>query len=471
MEIMEVKRLDHLGVVMGVIKELGIIRMIDDRIKPDSRENVTTGEAIAAMILCGLGFTESPLSLTPQFFTHKAIENLFGEKVEADQFNRFKLGRSLDDAFEYGCDLLFAEVAKEACVREGVQTQFVSGDTTTFSVTGEYDKSTDEQAVTLTHGYSKDHRPDLKQVVQEMLVSQDGGVPIMQSCFDGNISDNVVLKKRANQLIQEFKAAGKPWWFVADSKLYFEGNAENLKQLLFITRIPRSINMESKIVKKDCTNGAWETLDAENKTCSINVEHYGIKQRWIVVSSEQAEIRATKQINKKIVRELSCIEKKLQKLKNKFFACQDDAKKYLAEFEKTLKYHAFSKIKTSSKKTFLSKGRPKTGQAANGMKWYISAVPSQLIKQIQSRIQEKKCYVIGTNTSSKKLSDREIVQAYKKQSSVEQGFRFLKNPIFFTSSFFLKKNSRIVALLMVMTLALLVYSIAQRRIRRCLKEQ
>jgi transposase len=49
---------------------------------------------------------------------------------------------------------------------------------------------------------------------------------------------------------------------------------------------------------------------------------------------------------------------------------------------------------------------------------------------------------------------------------VEGGFRFLKDPLFFVSSLFVKKPTRIQGLLMVMTLALLVYAVAQRRLRQ-----
>jgi transposase len=63
------------------------------------------------------------------------------------------------------------------------------------------------------------------------------------------------------------------------------------------------------------------------------------------------------------------------------------------------------------------------------------------------------------------LSDAEVITAYKGQSQVEGGFRFLKDPRFVVSSLFVKKPSRIEGLLMVMTLALLVYSGAQRRLR------
>jgi len=75
------------------------------------------------------------------------------------------------------------------------------------------------------------------------------------------------------------------------------------------------------------------------------------------------------------------------------------------------------------------------------------------------------CFVLGTSIPDTELSDQEVVKGYKGQSAVERGFRFLKSPVFFVSSLFVKKPSRIEGLLMVMTLALLVYSVAQRRMR------
>ena len=59
---------------------------------------------------------------------------------------------------------------------------------------------------------------------------------------------------------------------------------------------------------------------------------------------------------------------------------------------------------------------------------------------------------------------------YKEQQAVERGFRFLKDPFFMTSSVFLKSQDRIVALGMVMCLCLLVYTIAQRFLRKQLEK-
>ena len=193
METFSVERLDHFGVVAGVIKDLGIIEIIDARIPPDDREKISTGEAIAGMILNGLGFSNRPLSLTPQFFENKPLELLFRDRVHPAHFNRFKLGRSLDDAYDYGCNLLFSEIAMASCQKEGVDLRFNSLDTTSFSLTGEYDASTDEHGIAITYGYSKDHRPDLKQAILELIVSQDGGVPFISQSWDGNANDNVIM--------------------------------------------------------------------------------------------------------------------------------------------------------------------------------------------------------------------------------------------------------------------------------------
>jgi len=72
----EAQRIDHLGIVAGVIKEIKLIELIDERISINDKEEISTGEAIAGMILNGLGFSDRPMTLTPQFFENKALTTL-----------------------------------------------------------------------------------------------------------------------------------------------------------------------------------------------------------------------------------------------------------------------------------------------------------------------------------------------------------------------------------------------------------
>src|SRR5712691_8813264 len=207
MESVSVERLDHLGVVASVIKDLGIIEMIDARLLLHDQEEITAGEAVAGMILNGLGFANRPLSLTPQFFTNKPLDLLLRPGVRAAMFNRFKLGRTLDEVQTYGCDRLLSEVALAICAQERLEQRFHHLDTTSFSLSGNYVPESDKHAIRITHGYSKDHRPDLKQVILELLVSQDGGVPLVSKSWDGNTSDTPIFKERAEALMAAFASA------------------------------------------------------------------------------------------------------------------------------------------------------------------------------------------------------------------------------------------------------------------------
>src|SRR5262249_7822147 len=63
------------------------------------------------------------------------------------------------------------------------------------------------------------------------------------------------------------------------------------------------------------------------------------------------------------------------------------------------------------------------------------------------------------------LADEELIAIYKDQHSIERGFAFLKDPLFLASSVFLKNPERIMALSLVMVLCLLVYRLAEHRVR------
>ncbi|SCA62870.1 hypothetical protein SCG7086_AE_00340, partial [Chlamydiales bacterium SCGC AG-110-P3] len=324
----ESQRIDHLGIIAGVIKEIKLVELIDERVSVDDKEEISTGEAIAGMILNGLGFSNRPMTLTPQFFENKALEKLFREGVKADHFNRFKLGRSLDDCYDYGTGELFAEVAATVCAQEGVDQRFNSLDTSALALSGEYDCDADENAILITHGYSKDHRPDLKQAMIEMMVSQDGGVPLIFEALDGNSADTTVFRERATALMDNFKNSEAPRYLVADCKLYTRETVQSaLYSIGFITRIPASISAEGETIIEAVNMPVkeWTMIDKENRYRSFDIEHYGCQQRWLVISSEQMRERAMKSIDKAKEREVKKLQGELKKIGREKFACKNDA--------------------------------------------------------------------------------------------------------------------------------------------------
>jgi len=466
MESVRVERLDHLGVIAEVMKDIGLIDMIDARLVPDEQEGLTPGEAMAGMILNGLGFANRPLSLTPQFFANTPLGLLFREGVHAEMFNRFKLGRTLDEVYTYGCDLLFSEIALAVCAQEGIDLRFNHLDTTSFSLTGAYVPDTDEQAIVITHGYSKDHRPDLKQAVLELMVSQDGGVPFVSQSWDGNTSDTKIFQERAQALMATFKTAPSPRYLVADSKLYNEDNAANLHSLGFITRIPNTLKLVSQVITDALRGDTWHRVNDTTRYQRVELCHYGMAQRWLVVSSEAALQRAEATVSKAQQREYEAIEKQLFHLQAQRFETPEAAQAALGALATSWTYHQVASSSLIEHKRYACKGRPTPTTPIKALKWQIHGYARPDDEQMGYCKQCKACFVVGTNVDAHQLSDADVIQAYKGQAQAEGGFRFLKDPLFFVSSLFVKKPSRIQGLLMVMTLALLVYSVAQRRLRQ-----
>ena len=202
----------------GVSKDLGLIEMINARLRLDDQEESTTGEAIAGMILNGLGFSDRPMSLPPQCLANKPVGVLFRNGVSAGHGNRFKLGRSLDKACSSGCDLVCSEVALAVGQREGIALTFTGLDTTSCSLTGAYVPETDTQALAITYGSSKDHRPALTHAVLALMVAPEGGVPFRSQRWDGQASDTVVFKERGEALSAPFEARETPRSLLADAK-------------------------------------------------------------------------------------------------------------------------------------------------------------------------------------------------------------------------------------------------------------
>jgi len=469
----EIKRIDHLGIVAGVIKDLGIIEFIDARIPDHPKEEITTGEAVAGMIINGLGFSNRPLSLTPQFFQSKAMERLFRKGIDANYFNRFKLGRALDDCYQYGCSNLFAEISMAVCKKEKIDCRFNSEDTTSFSLTGEYEPDCDECAIEITQGYSKDHRPDLKQAIVEMMVSQDGGVPTIYKAHNGNASDSVIFRERSQALIESFKNSDSPKYLIADSKLYAQETVNStLQDIPFITRVPASVKLEQESIAEMLTIPLeqWNTHDEKNHFRSIVVRHYNLDQRWIVVYSDDMKERSKKRTQKALKKEEAQLSKALIKNSKRKFSSIPEAEQSLTEINDKAKLYQVKIQDIKEHKVYEGKGRP-TADTPYRTVYQIDGALQEDKKVIEAMIDQGSCYVLASTIPREELSDQEVIQAYKKQNeSVERGFRFLKDPVFFTSSLFVKKPQRIEGLLMVMTLALLVYAIAQRIIRNKLQE-
>ena len=156
---------------------------------------------------------------------------------------------------------------------------------------------------------------------------------------------------------------------------------------------------------------------------------------------------------------------------NQEFHSEEDALKAAREREKRWKYHKISAtaVETKRKRENGRRGRPGKDEPTQTV--YRVKVEFAKDKSVIEEMLKKGKFIVATNElDSEKLSDEEVLKAYKEQQHAERGFRFLKDPLFFAHSMFLKNEGRIVAMVMIMGLALMVYSIAERKLREALEK-
>lgn len=200
---------------------------------------------------------------------------------------------------------------------------------------------------------------------------------------------------------------------------------------------------------------------------------YGdIPQRWLVVFSQAAYDREVQTLTRTEEKELQTAEKQWHKLCSQTFNCQADAQKAADQVDQRWKLHQ-AQAKVVPITQYARRGRP----AAEDQPEIVGYALQGNIVSDPQRVEEAKHnlgkFIIATNElDPQKLSIAGMLSNYTDQGvSVERGFRFLKDPLFFADSLFLKKPERIMALMMIMGLALLIYALAERQLRRMLEQK
>ena len=483
LEAIKVLDIDHLGIVAGIIDEIELVEEVNKKVGIKVKETLTPGQVMKAMILNGLGFLSAPLYLFEEFFVGKATEHLIGTGVLPSHLNDDKLGRALDQYYQVGTTKLFTAIAIKAAEKFQVEMNSIHLDGSSIYVHGEYKKdaqlrdevnekrelnesSSEMKAIEIVHGYSRDHRPDLKQFIIDMIVTGDGDIPLYLKIDSGNVDDKSVFVSR----LKEFR---KQWTFegicVADSALYTGDNLETMRELKWITRVPLSIKeAQNKIL--DIKENEWKDSQISGYKIAARESKYAqIKQRWLIRESEERKKSSIKQVNKQVEKQKEKAEASLRKLSRQEFACQPDAKMAIEKLSNSWKYHQIKEIEYSEKPEHKKVGRPSKLIEGNQIKYQIKGQIETRPEVIESEKIKAGRFILATNILDKnELSNEQVLEEYKAQQCNERGFRFLKDPLFFTSSVFVKSPERVEAIAMLMGLCLLVYNLAQRKLRQAL---
>lgn len=449
---LSVKRLDHLGLVSGMCQELRIADMIDAVIPKSNDHKVSHGQAFVAMLLNGLGFHSRTLHMFPDFFADKPTERLIGEGVLPEHLNDDVLGRCLDALYDADVSMLYQVMAEKVVDKLGLKANSIHIDMTSFHVDGQYatQDGDDTQHLQLVKGYSRDHRPELNQVILELICENQAGIPVYMQALSGNTNDQKAFAEVTRSHIDCLKAAQQSRYFVGDAALYVADSICALSQQnqLFISRVPMTLTA-AKVLVSALDESKLATIGDGYQGYWVDSDYAAVKQKWLVIRSEQAGKRERLTLSKNLLKQSEKEQKQFRQLCKQRFACQEDAHKALERFQCTLKLTQLHQTDCVAQPIYCGAGRPKKGQQPDRMEYTLTGQIATSLAAVELARAQTGVFILATNDCSEQLSMQAMLDTYKSQQSVERGFRFLKSPDFLTASLYLKKPERIEALLMV----------------------
>lgn len=483
---MKITRPDHLPIVAAFCRRIALIDVID-RIVPNEME-VSVGTIVQGMVLDTLS-GRSPLYRLEEFFKHQDTQLLLGQQVDSTSFNDTTVARAMDALFNVGAEKVFSEVAFIASCKFPLDKKYVHFDTTSVNVWGDYDRcDPDSDPINITYGYSKDHRPDLKQFLVKMLCV-GRNVPLLGSCEDGNKSDksinNAVLSRISKHMAQHGLEPGA-FVYIADSAMVTRDNLTTVEDNLFLTRLPFSYNEAGRVVREAVEQNTWEEVGVLNETPATAkrpaalysvtekiVTLYEKEYRAVVVHSSAHDKRRLKRLERQMKKSTSTLSKLIAKETKLEFFCRPDAEAAASGLQQCdTELHRIT-VDVEEKISY-GRGRPpKNGKRkVSRIRYVLKASIEEKSEQVKQRQEESGCFVLLTNVPQEgdmAETGAALLQAYKEQYGIEKNFSFLKDPLI-VNDIFLKKPERIEALGAVLLISLMIWNLIEHTLRQYIKE-
>lgn len=477
MKDLESKRLDHLGLLAGICKELNIASTIDRLIPNDSPDKiVSVGTGVVAMILNGLGFVNKRLYLVEKFFEGKPLAKLLDVSyLESKHLNDDTLGRCQDALDNYGVNRLYSVLSQQSMsyliTNCELEPSGLNMDNSTFSLFSEEQAIVEEGRILfeVTRGYSKDHRPDLVQVGLQLIVETKSSLPLLMNALSGNADEGKSYGEAIKNHISGLQNSYGHLPLVGDSKFYNKENLAYLKAqegLVWVSIVPNTI-------KKTMTrnNTAFKDLPGHpGYSYATEKSNYGdVAQQWVTFFSESLYDTHYKQLTRRKDKKVEEELKKYKEVAKRKFTCIEDARQALQLLEKGFTYTTLDNIEIMETHRYGKRGKPAKTDKPQKTFYSIKASTGFNEEIYEQKKQHLGHFTLASNDFG--MSPGNLLITYKSQSVVEKSFRFLKDPKVVASSLFVQKPERKRAMLFIMTLCLLVYATLEYKIRYELKKR
>ncbi len=489
-----------LPIINRILERMRLSEILGECLSPDdSRTRMSTHRGLLVLVR-NILIAREPVYGVGQWAARHAPGQLDLWKDEVELLNDDRMGRCLDQLFAALDVGLIMKIVRQVIEEFQLNLDELHNDSTSVSVYGAYSEAAEEgrsrgrRTLAITFGHSKDHRPDLKQLLYILTVTNDGGVPIYFTSASGNTADDTTHRQTWDLLRDLVGRAD--FLYVADCKLASSDNMNYIARQhgRFITVLPRTHKEDRQfrqrllktpdsvrwtelytVTKELVTKGKvfHKTVDRLSVSAEEMISGGGYRVLWYH-STRKIELdsrRRTRQLQRAI-QELTELRDRLRGPKSRLrergkvdAAVQEILNKY--ELESLLLVDVLEEEKATYRQA--SKGRPskntkyvKQVKKRFDISWTIDAVHLAEAESLDG--------IFPLITNVREMTAEEILRAYKRQPIIEKRFSQLKTD-FAVAPIYLKSVTRIQALLAVYFFVLIVQTLLERELRQAMERE
>jgi len=470
-----------------VMQQTGIIPLLSTLLDDDAQKyEVDAGTVVAGMIHNILSPEPIRLYRLTAFWQDKALPLLFPWQptLLPEAINEDRCGRVLDALPRAGPQKVFSAVMRQVIHAYALDVSHVHYDTTSKSFCGAYTAQTAAQGPQIMRGYSKDHRPDLVQLLFGVVLSRDG-VLVAGEVAAGNEQDMTAngywithIRQHLGLALQQFLL------YVADSAAVTDENLRlcQLFHLDLLSRLPERFGLAETLFTQALADAAsWTTLGAlspephaaQYQAWDTTAELADATYRFLVVRSDHLQAQQAETLSRAVARELTTLQQALTQLAPQGWHTAADAETARLAWVKAhpAYYHRITWTTETSTAPLprTRPGRPRQGAVrptVEGLRLQGAVTPDP--DRIAAARERCGLFVlIPTLLDQAAYPPVTLLAEYKEQHLAERMHSFLKAPLA-VGAFCLKKPERVIALGYVLLIAAMVHTLLARQVRQAL---
>ncbi|MFB8034217.1 IS1634 family transposase [Streptomyces sp. NPDC056004] len=460
------KRLGALPVAAEFLRRLDVAGTVDRLCPGRDIAHLTHGQVIEALVANRLT-APAPLWRVDRWAGEWAVEEVFG--IETELLNDDRLGRALDAIAPHLTEITDS-IGARAIGDFGIDVSTFHWDMTSMSLYGAYPADDqDAEYPRIKHGHPKDRRYDLKQIQTGLAVTGDDGIPLLSRVIDGGAAEISQITGTMGSL--RAMAGPKEFLLIADSKLISYGNVAALikAQTDFIAPAPAAevddtvyaaLDLDAATVvdytparDEGIPAGARETyrvLEDTHLLAGPRKNDPPLEVRRILVHSTGNAKGQQRAREKRLAKAREDLDRLQHSAGGRYYNTAEKIAARIGVITKTRRVAGCLHIETTTDDA----GRP-------ALAWHFDE------DVLQAEAAVDGWYALLTTLTPEQAGPSEVLRRHKDQGTVERRYGDFKGPLAVTPVFG-QDNKRIAALITVICLALLLFCLIERQVRRAL---